>query len=356
MRVEKQWNDNNNAAGARPDSITVNIMNGDEIVATHKLDTSNSWRYTFTGLARSAKGKVITYTVEEEPVEGYTPNYVKSTTGYIIENEYTGGNSDNEGDKDGTNISGGDSTNNSDTPSLNHDDHYAYIIGYPNGDVKPNGMITRAEVATIFFRLLTDESRAKYWGKLNSYSDVKDVDWFNNAISTISNAGIVKGYLDGSFRPAAPITRAEFAAIAARFDSGTYRGDDRFTDIDGHWANEYINRAAARGWIKGYGDGTFKPNQPITRAEAMTLINGVLNRVPESAGALSGDMITWSDNANMNEWYYIAVQEATNSHYWEPDGNYEKWLGMREVRDWSALEQMASTSSSAGSQDAIYEN
>ena len=172
----------------------------------------------------------------------------------------------------------------------------------------------------------------------------------------MSKAGVVNGYTDGIFNPDKSISRAEFAVIAARFDTGTYNGEDKFTDIRGHWASEYINRAAERGWINGYGDGTFRPDQPITRAEAMTLVNSVLNRKPENVSSLTNDMIVWSDNIHTDMWYYLAIQEATNSHYWEPSGNYEKWLGMREVRDWSALEQMNSTSSSAGSQDAIYEN
>ncbi|MCH5210593.1 MAG: S-layer homology domain-containing protein [Oscillospiraceae bacterium] len=350
IRVEKQWKDNNNAEGKRPESITVNVMNGDEIVATHELSASNNWIYTFTKLARTANGKAINYTVEEEPVSGYTPNYVKSTTGYIIRNEYTG--------EDG-NTRPGDNPNNGkdDVPELNHDDHHAYIIGYPEGDVRPNNQITRAEVATIFFRLLTDDSRSKYWNQFNSFSDVDLINWYNNGVSTMANAEIVSGYLDGTFLPNAPITRAEFASIAARFDSGSYEGEDKFTDISDHWAKEYINRAAERGWISGYEDGTFRPTQPIIRSEAMTLINNMLNRKPANINALLEGMITWSDNLDTSAWYYSAVQEATNSHYWEFEGDdHEIWTEMREVRDWEALEKTDSTASSAGAWDSIYKN
>ena len=241
---------------------------------------------------------------------------------------------------------------------LNGDDHYAYIIGYPEGDVRPNGQITRAEVATIFFRMLTDEARTRYWNTENSYTDVALEAWYNNAVSTAAVAGIVSGYPDGTFAPNAPITRAEFAAIAARFDSGPYTGDDYFSDTAGHWANEYINRAAQRGWISGYEDGTFKPEQKITRAEAMTLVNNILNRKPENADSLDDEMIAWPDNSDTSAWYYLAVQEATNSHHWEKgtDNTHEAWTGMREVRDWAALEQTYSNAQSAGEQESVYTN
>ena len=232
-------------------------------------------------------------------------------------------------------------------PTLNDEDHYAYIVGYPDGSVQPNGTITRAEVATIFFRLLTDESREAYWSKTNDFSDVSLQDWYNNAISTMVSAGIVNGYEDGTFKPNAEITRAEFAAIAARFDSSEYSGEDQFSDISGHWASEYINRAAERGWISGYEDGTFKPDQSITRAEAMTLVNNVLNRHVQPEYMLD-NMVTWSDNTE-DQWYYSAIQEATNSHTYErlEDGINERWLEITENRDWTALENALSNVDSA---------
>ena len=187
---------------------------------------------------------------------------------------------------------------------LNGDDHFAYIVGYPNGNVEPNGNITRAEVATIFFRLLTDETRNANSTKSNSYSDVAAGAWYNHAVSTLSAMGIVKGDSQGKFNPNAPITRAEFAAIAARFDDKANTTAVDFSDIASHWAKNEISAAANNGWINGYTDGTFRPNNKITRAEAMTLVNRVLKRLPETAEDLHNDMIKWSDNSDTSAWYY----------------------------------------------------
>ena len=223
---------------------------------------------------------------------------------------------------------------------LNGDDHFAYIVGYPNGNVEPNGNITRAEVATIFFRLLTEEVRTANSTQSNSLSDVTRGQWFNHAVSTLSSMGIVKGHNDGTFAPNAPITRAEFAAIAARFDDKNTDTSSKFTDIASHWAKNEIGIAANKGWINGYPDGTFRPNQYITRAEAMTLVNRVLKRLPETAEDLHNDMIKWSDNSDTSAWYYLAVQEATNSHYYDiKENKHEKWSKLRETRDWTELEK-----------------
>lgn len=227
-------------------------------------------------------------------------------------------------------------------PTLNTDDHYAYVVGYPDGTVQPQGDITRAEAATIFFRLLSDSSRSYYWSTTNDYTDVNSGDWYNNAISTLSNAGIISGYPDGTFRPNAPITRAEMAKIIAVFAKLDTRVD-RFTDIDGHWAESYIRLAAGNEWIEGYPNGTFKPQQSITRAETMTMINRVLERVPSKISHLLPyeKMLTFVDN-NPGDWFYIAVQEATNSHTYqrsvrETKGD-EQWIALRKNRDWTALE------------------
>ena len=241
-----------------------------------------------------------------------------------------------------------------DLPGLNTVDHYAYIAGYEDGTVRPNNNITRAEVATIFFRLFTDEYRATFWATTNSFSDVTVGAWFNNAVSTTANAGIVNGYPDGSFKPNNKITRAEFAAIAARFLSEEYVGPDLFTDISGHWAAEYINRAANAGWINGYPDGSFHPDAYITRAEAMTLVNNMLGRAPHRDHMLE-DMVKWPDNPE-TAWYYEAVQEATNGHDYdwvvEEDVKlYEIWLALQENRDWAALEtEWANAYSAPGGQ------
>ena len=225
---------------------------------------------------------------------------------------------------------------------LNGDDHFAYIVGYPNGNVEPNGNITRAEVATIFFRLLTEKVRAANSTQSNSLSDVTRGQWFNHAVSTLSSMGIVKGHNDGTLAPNAPITRAEFAAIAARFDDKNTDTSSKFTDIASHWAKNEIGIAANKGWINGYPDGTFRPNQYITHAEAMTLVNRVLNRLPENGSALLDSMIKWPDNSDASAWYYLAVQEATNSHAYSDkskDDKYEKWTTIRDARDWTELEK-----------------
>ena len=225
---------------------------------------------------------------------------------------------------------------------LNGDDHFAYIVGYPNGNVEPNGNITRAEVATIFFRLLTEEVRTANSTQSNSLSDVTRGQWFNHAVSTLSSMGIVKGHNDGTFAPNAPITRAEFAAIAARFDDKNTDTSSKFTDIASHWAKNEIGIAANKGWINGYPDGTFRPNQYITRAEAMTLVNRVLNRLPENSSDLLDSMIKWPDNSDASAWYYLAVQEATNSHAYSDkskDDKYEKWTTIRDARDLTELEK-----------------
>lgn len=249
-------------------------------------------------------------------------------------------------------------------PSLNTKDHYGYIIGYPvdyytgqpttdqtKKPVRPEGKITRAEVATIYFRMLTDESRTKFWSQNSGYSDVKTGDWFNNAVSTLSNAGIIAGYEDGSFRPNGYITRAEFATIAARFFDVTYNGKDLFPDISGHWAKDYINQAANKGFVNGYEDGTFKPDRNITRAEAVTLVNRTLDRHPDK-NHFTKDMLVWPDNMDQTKWYYADMQEATNSHTYQMKENsdktkYENWTKTLPIRNWEALEKAWSNANSS---------
>ena len=228
-----------------------------------------------------------------------------------------------------------------DALGLNTTDHFAYIVGYGNGEVRPQNNITRAEVATIFFRLLTDDVRDENLTKTNRYSDVAATSWYNTAVSTLSSMGIITGYPDGTFRPNAAITRAEFAAIAARFDNDGDKTAAKFSDIANHWAKDEISIAYNNGWINGYPDGTFGPQRDITRAETMTLVNRVLNRQPETEDDLLPNMTVWTDNANPKAWYYLAVQEATNSHYYEfkTNSQYEKWTELRETRDWTLLEK-----------------
>lgn len=242
------------------------------------------------------------------------------------------------------------------TPALNRRDHYAYIIGYPDGDVHPQGNITRAEVATIFFRLLRDPVRTQYWSQTNDYPDVAFNKWYNNAISTLSNMGIICGYPDGSFRPDAPITRAELTKIAASFFSdprvaATY--DGRFSDVHGaEWYISYLMTALEEGLIEGYPDGSFRPNRLITRAETCTIVNRTLGRKPEKDHLLpESDMINWPDNINRNIWYYAQMQEATNSHDYRWTSVYsevcEQWTAKLIERDWAALERTWSHANSA---------
>ena len=235
-------------------------------------------------------------------------------------------------------------------PDLNTYDHFAYIVGYPDGYIRPENNITRDEVATIFFRLLTDKSRSQYWSQVNYYVDVPADLWSNNAISTLTKAGILGGDGTAYFKPTDYITRAEFATIAARFSDVVYSGTGKFGDVGGHWSENYVNIAAEEGWIQGYEDGTFKPDQLITRAEAMTLVNNVLNRHVRTSG-LHKNMKTWADNKDKNEWYYTAVQEATNTHDYErPSGStYETWTYIGRNPDWVQLEQKWSDANSAGS-------
>ena len=242
------------------------------------------------------------------------------------------------------------------TPALNRRDHYAYIIGYPDGDVHPQGNITRAEVATIFFRLLRDPVRTQYWSQTNGYSDVPGNKWYNNAISTLSNMGIICGYPDGTFRPDAPITRAELTKIAAGFFSDprvTATYDGRFSDVHGaEWYISYLMTALEEGLIEGYPDGSFRPNRPITRAETCTIVNRTLGRKPEKDHLLpESNMINWPDNINRNIWYYAQMQEATNSHdyRWISIGSEacEQWTAKLIERDWAALERTWSHANSA---------
>lgn len=238
-------------------------------------------------------------------------------------------------------------------PTLNTEDHYSYIIGYSDGTLQPYGTITRGEVATIFFRLLTDDTREEYWSQVNDYTDCSSDLWCNNAISTLANMGIIDGFSDGTFRPYAKITRAQFAKIAVGFFETTredYQG--YFTDVDiNAWYTEYVEAAARVGLIEGFNDGTFRPNTNITRAQACVIVNRALGRSPDEDRLLDEDeMITWPDN-NPEDWFYADMQEATNSHDYTwvtvSGDKVEKWTEKLEQRDWAALEHAWSTAHSA---------
>ena len=265
----------------------------------------------------------VYYLVETRAHEGYTMNHepIKVTVVSSMSGTLTVTNKKTE------------------VPEAFTGDHYAYIIGRDDGLVHPEANITRAEVATIFFRMLSDGVREQYLTTENEYLDVKPGDWYNTAVSTLTAMGVLNGY-NGMFRPDEFITRAEFAAIAARFDSNADTTGAAFSDIYGHWGQTEISQAANNGWVLGYEDGTFKPDQLITRAEAMTLVNRVLQRIPESPTDLIEGMIEWPDNADTGAWYYLAVQEATNSHdYVRKENGFESWIALLPNRDWTVFEK-----------------
>ena len=231
-------------------------------------------------------------------------------------------------------------------PTLNTGDHYAYVMGYPDGTVRPNGSITRAEVSTILFRLLSDKTRDEYFTTESSFTDVKAGAWYNNSIATLEKAGVIvdtaKG---GAFRPNEAITRAELAAMLAQFSDAKPVKGVKFSDVSAeHWAYEAIAIAAKMGWIEGYPDGTFRPDATITRAEMMTLVNRALERVPSDEDHLLSKrvMLTFPD-CKSGDWFYIAVQEATNSHTYEraatEKNGDEQWTALRANRDWTQLEK-----------------
>ena len=293
------------------------------------------------------KGKIgDTLTLKAVSISGYTP--IKYSDTYKIGDgdaqEYIFYYTKNSTDGNGSNPGGSSSYTTPSPPpappvpplppvppKLDTENHFDYIQGYPDGMVKPQNNISREEVAAIFYRLMEGESRANYYSTTNSYIDVKDTRWSNKHISTMANAGIITGYPDGSFRPGQAITRAEFAAIAARFDKLDERESGLFTDISGHWAEKYILSAGNKGWIKGYTDGTFRPNQYITRAEAMSFINSVLNRKVKESG-IHKDAKKWPDNP-ASSWYYEDVIEATNNHDYSRDTDgYETWEQLKPHR------------------------
>ena len=220
---------------------------------------------------------------------------------------------------------------------LEKEEHFNYVVGYPDGTIRPEGKITRAEVAAIFFRLLTDDARAEFDCRDNDFTDVDDGAWYNRSISTLAKAGILSGYLDGTFKPNAPITRAEMASIIARFDKLT-ETVKTFNDIEGHWAQKYIELAATKGWLSGDGDGSFRPNDNIKRDETFAMINRVLERQVETVKDLlpQSEMNMWIDNMDEGAWYYKDVQEATNYHKCEriDQSIYEKWTAKIPDIDW----------------------
>ena len=234
--------------------------------------------------------------------------------------------------------------------------HFAYMVGFPeDGSIRPEANITRAEVSTIFFRLISDAHRINIWSQTNSFEDVTPTCWSNNPVSTMENGGLFKGIpLGATFNPTQHATRAEFAAMVVNYMGfGHYRVNaakeastgHAFADIADHWAADAIGIAHLQGWITGFDDGTFRPDQPITRAEVAALINRALGRLPQTAEDLLPGMLTWTDNLDIDAWYYLYIQEASNCNHYETkeDGIYKTWVELAGSRRWTALEQPDST-------------
>ena len=283
----------------------------------------------------------VTPNTEKNGISGnVTYTYIFGKKHHSSSDDNNNSSKDENKDKDNNKENNKDNNTGETTPTkvpalLNGSNHFAYVVGYKDGNVRPQGNITRAETAAIFFRLLKEEVRSENLSKHNDFADVTEDSWYNTAVSTMAGMNILKGRTANSFAPQAPITRAEFAAICARFDSGRAEENSGFTDISGHWAEKEIERAATLGWVSGYTDGSFHPDAPITRAEAMTLINRVLCRMPETKADLLDSMTKWPDN-QPGAWYYLAVQEATNSHtYEQKDSKYETWTALTAEPDWS---------------------
>ena len=316
--------------------------------------TDGSARFTLKhGQSVTAEGLLagIRYTVTEEAVSGYTTT--SSGASGTIQKDKTLAAAFTNTKRSKPDPDDGDDDD--DDPKLNTDDHYSYIIGYKDGTVRPYGTITRGEVATIFFRLLTDKARDKYWSQTNGYSDCGPDLWCNNAISTLTNMGIIDGFKDGTFQPYGRITRAQFAKIAVGFFETTreeYGG--YFSDVEPDaWYTDYVEAASRVGLVQGFEDGTFRPNANITRAQSCVIVNRALGRKPDEDHLLpERKMITWPDN-NPGDWYYADMQEATNSHDYKwlakgKDKKYmEEWTKKLEQRDWAAFEHAWSTAHSA---------
>lgn len=342
LRVEPPQNgnqqENDYAKLLSNENVKLNVYNDSTLLSSDTLGAGVS-----LGSFSNNQSRMLTVSLEVDKKAGHELAGLQGEIDWVFYGEVTGGGGIYIPDPDvpGTDIPD-EEVPLGPLPELEKDDHYAYIIGRNDGLVHPNANITRAEMATIFFRMLTDASRAVHWSQTNTYTDVSSGAWYNNAISTLTKAGILTGRGNGRFDPNAPITRAEFATLLSRFYEAEYEGPDKFSDIAGHWAANNINKATMNSLLQGYPDGTFKPNNYITRAEAVTGVNRILGRIAHKDHLLP-DMIIWPDNSDPGAWYYEAIQEATNSHHYEKtvEGSglmHEGWTELREVRDWAALE------------------
>lgn len=314
--------------------------------ANDKLTFRNEGKYIYTVWEIPDGTSRMSYDTTKYPL---TINVVlnKNTNKYEVESwQFTAGNRENLTQLNIVNTYRTYHPSTPSKPTLNTGDHYAYVMGYPDGTVRPNGSITRAEVSAILFRLLSDKTRDEYFTTVSSFTDVKAGAWYNNSIATLEKAGVIvdtaKG---GAFRPNEAITRAELAAMLAQFSDAKPVKGVKFSDVSAeHWAYEAIAIAAKMGWIEGYPDGTFRPDATITRAEMMTLVNRALERVPSDEDHLLSKrvMLTFPD-CKSGDWFYIAVQEATNSHTYEraatEKNGDEQWTALRANRDWTQLEK-----------------
>lgn len=318
IKVNKYESTGGSSGGASRD-VTVNFMDGETIIKTVternavELDLD-----TITPDAKEGYTFVGWYRDKELTQRASTPFKVTKDTNLYAKWQAFGG------------------------PVLQTEDHFAYIIGYTDGTVRPLNNIIREEVAAIFFRLLTEEAGEAMHEEIAPYSDVPSTKWSSTPIATLAKGGYITGRPDGTFAPEADITRAEFATIAARFSGDVETHETDFSDVDGHWAENYIKVCVANGWITGYTDGTFKPDQSITRAEAMAIVNRMLGRSVDAKGieAVADDIYYFGDNPE-GTWCYYIVLEATNSHDYErAEGEtYETWTKVTEIRDWAAYEK-----------------
>ena len=277
-----------------------------------------------------AKGEA--YKVDSPKIKGYK---LKNKVDAVIEGTMPGRNLTIEvvyikkstGGSSGTIDSPNKPTTKAPALTLNTDDHFAFINGYPDGSVQPEGNVTRAETAAILYRIMGDACQSYYKTNSSSYSDVARGDWYNTYVATLENAGvIVDTRTNGKFRPNDAITRAELASMIAQFAGLESASAAKFNDVGSrYWAAEEIAIAAKMGWINGYPDGSFRPDRNVTRAELMAMVNRALGRTPKSADDLLSGMKTWRDNANVNAWYYLDVQEATNDHTYTKSGTHETW-------------------------------
>lgn len=312
-------------------TYTVKLTNPKTASGTYgQFDADGSKKYDGLYTNNSA----TLYPVDSNGVSGLPESFGKPTVSYTVSGGSSGGGGGGGGEK------------------LNTEDHYSYIIGYKDGYLRPYGNISRGEVATIFFRMLTDQTRNDYWSQTNPYADVAAEKWCNNAISTLHRMNIIDGYADGTFQPDGPITRAAFTKMAVNFfDYHVKAYDGKFSDVDGDaWYAGYIQAAAELKLIEGFADGTFRPDDYITRAQACTIINRTLGRVPNADHMNIRPLVTWPD-CDEDAWYYTAMMEATNSHDYKwitvNKEKTEEWTKKLPQRDWAALEHTWSTANSA---------